>query len=126
MILLLIELHLKPIVLVVPCTVSEVLLTKLLLLQPERVTTLLSPAGLCGPDAAPPYLLVIICSAVQNFEARAAIRSSWAQDQNTLHNVKIVFLVGQLVNNTHQVCREKFCGILSFAFFSPILSYLAR
>lgn len=72
------------------------------LVQPERVTTLLSPAGLCGPDAPPPYLLVIICSAVQNFEARAAIRSSWAQDQNTLHNIKIVFLVGQLVNNTHQ------------------------
>ena len=43
-----------------------------------------------------------MCSSVQNFEARYSIRQSWAQDTNTLKNVKVVFLVGQQVNNTHQ------------------------
>ena len=75
------------------------------LVQPDKVTTILSPTTICSSNSSlvDPYLLVIICSAVENFEARDAIRNSWAQDQNTLKNVKVVFLVGQLVNGSRQV-----------------------
>lgn len=74
------------------------------LVQPDKVTTILSPTTICSSNSSlvDPYLLVIICSAVENFEARDAIRNSWAQDQNTLKNVKVVFLVGQLVNGSRQ------------------------
>lgn len=74
------------------------------LIFPERKTTILN-TEVCKHNAgssSSPYLLVIVCSSVQNFEARYSIRQSWAQDTNTLKNVKVVFLVGQQVNNTHQ------------------------
>jgi len=74
------------------------------LIFPERKTTILN-TEVCTHNAgssSSPYLLVIVCSSVQNFEARYSIRQSWAQDTNTLKNVKVVFLVGQQVNNTHQ------------------------
>ena len=35
-------------------------------------------------------------SAISNFEAREAIRESWARDTEELHDVKVVFLVGIL------------------------------
>lgn len=75
------------------------------LIFPERKTTIFN-TEVCthkaGSSSSSPYLLVIVCSSVQNFEARYSIRQSWAQDTNTLKNVKVVFLVGQQVNNTHQ------------------------
>ena len=77
------------------------------LVRPEAVTTLISPSAICpsAEGTAPPYLLVVVCSAVANTEAREAIRQSWAKDQNSLPGVKVVFLVGQLVNSSHQVGR---------------------
>ena len=48
------------------------------------------PAGL--------KLLVVVCSTVTNFEARTAIRNSWAADTRVLLGVKVVFLVGRLNN----------------------------
>lgn len=74
------------------------------LISPLAVTSLLSPAAVCNSSApaTAPYLLVIVCSALTNFEARYTIRQSWAQDTDTLNNVKVVFLVGQQVNSTHQ------------------------
>ena len=76
------------------------------LISPERKTTILN-TEVCAStssttDSSAPYLLVIVCSALQNFEARYSIRQSWAQDTRSLKNVKVVFLVGQQVNNTHQ------------------------
>ena len=74
------------------------------LVRPGAVTTLLHPAGLCSTNSSsPPYLLVVVCSAVENTEARLAVRSSWARDQESLREVRVVFLVGQLTNNTGQV-----------------------
>ena len=49
----------------------------------------------------------MVCSAVQNFAARIAIRQSWAQDTETLNYVKVVFLIGQNLNNTYQEHLEK-------------------
>jgi len=74
------------------------------LIFPQQKTSLLSP-DVCknsGDGSSPPYLLVIVCSAVKNFEARYTIRQSWARDTETLKNVQVVFLVGQNINNTHQ------------------------
>jgi len=75
------------------------------LVRPDSVTTLISPIEVCSSNLSktPPYLVVIVCSAVQNFEAREAVRESWAQDTKTLQGIKVVFLVGQLTNDTHQL-----------------------
>jgi len=79
------------------------------LVRPDIVTTLIAPSGLCSAAnssqavAGPgPYLLVIVCSAVDNLAARQAIRDSWARDTNTLPGVRVLFLVGQLANNSKQ------------------------
>ena len=71
------------------------------LILPEETTSILT-SSVCS-HSAPPYLLVIVCSAVQNFEARYSIRQSWASDQHALNKVKVVFLVGQRINETLQV-----------------------
>ena len=63
------------------------------LISPLAVTSLLSPAAVCNSSApaTAPYLLVIVCSALTNFEARYTIRQSWAQDTDTLNNVKVQY-----------------------------------
>ncbi|KAL0108517.1 hypothetical protein PUN28_015213 [Cardiocondyla obscurior] len=70
-------------------------------IHPENNTSILSPTGICS---LPPYLLIIICSAVANQEARAAIRSTWANKYNldNLYNstIKITFLLGKSDNDT--------------------------
>ncbi|CAK9812421.1 Beta-1,3-galactosyltransferase 1 [Anthophora plagiata] len=70
-------------------------------IHPENITSILSPNGVCSP---PPYLLIVICSAVTNFKARAAIRNTWANKKNldSTYNstVKIAFLLGQSDNDT--------------------------
>ena len=83
-----------------------------ILLDPSRTTTLLWPTGVCSssqvvdageqPTRPKIYLLVIVCSAVQNFEERQVIRDTWAKDQLALSNVKVIFLLGQLKNATFQ------------------------
>ena len=69
------------------------------LIFPEDQTSILTSA-VCQAST-PPYLLVIVCSALQNFEARYSIRNSWGQGQQS-HNIKVVFLVGQRNNETLQ------------------------
>ncbi|KAG5343217.1 B3GT1 galactosyltransferase, partial [Acromyrmex heyeri] len=70
-------------------------------IHPENNTSILNPTGICS---LPPYLLIIICSAVANQEARTAIRSTWANKYNldNLYNstVKIAFLLGKSDNDT--------------------------
>ncbi|XP_011250495.1 beta-1,3-galactosyltransferase 1 [Camponotus floridanus] len=70
-------------------------------IHPENTTSIFSPTNICSLS---PYLLIIICSAVANQEARVAIRSTWANKYNldNLYNstVKIVFLLGQSDNDT--------------------------
>ena len=76
------------------------------LISPHLDTTILSPHSVCSSNSSQPYLIVVVCSAIPNFEARYTIRQTWAQDSETLKNVKVVFLVGQEINSTHQELLE--------------------
>ena len=75
------------------------------LILPDKRTTILTP-DVCRASntskEAHPFLLVIVCSSVPNFEARYSIRESWAKETEALKKVKVVFLVGTEVNDTHQ------------------------
>lgn len=73
------------------------------LVSPTLESTIIKPKVCDSVDPSSfPYLLIVVCSAVTNFDARTAIRNSWALDQEVLKGVRVVFLVGQEVNNTHQ------------------------
>merc|ERR1740129_1262846 len=96
------EKHKGPIAFVWPLNQTRDVAT---LVQLNRPTTVLAPPGMCSndSDSTPPYLLVVVCSAVKNYEARMAVRNSWARDtMDVLPNVRVVFLVGQLHNNSDQ------------------------
>jgi hypothetical protein len=54
------------------------------------------------------FLLVVVCSAVANFKARAAIRETWASApsiNNSSSSIKVAFLLGDPDNSTLQVCQ---------------------
>ncbi|KAH0553605.1 beta-1,3-galactosyltransferase 1-like isoform X1 [Cotesia glomerata] len=78
-----------------------------LYINPENNTTITSPELSCV--TSPPYLLIIVCSAVGNQKARDAIRNTWGSEQNLYYlatsstvntTVKIVFLLGESTNDT--------------------------
>jgi hypothetical protein len=51
---------------------------------------------------------VVVCSAVANFKARAAIRETWASAPsmtNSSNSIKVAFLLGDPENSTLQVCQ---------------------
>ncbi|XP_043288700.1 beta-1,3-galactosyltransferase 1-like isoform X2 [Venturia canescens] len=88
-------------------------------IQPKTNTTILSPAEICAPPV--PYLLIIVCSAVTNYNARMAIRNTWANNASVYDKtVRVAFLLGQSDNETlndsvtdenlrfHDVIQEKF------------------
>lgn len=67
---------------------------------PNISTVLLRPDDLCE---SPIFLMVIICSAPPNFEARSAVRESWGLERNISDSaVRVYFLLGQTVNSTMQ------------------------
>lgn len=73
--------------------------------QPENATAIIPNVGLCGNSSQDhPFLLVIICSSVANFEARNTLRQTWIQYQNRTspYEIRIGFLLGQTFNTTHQ------------------------
>lgn len=92
-------------------------------MQPENVTTINHAENLCkcygddpnevagkdsvGPATEKPILvLIIVCSAVKNFEQRYAIRKTWASTYNPINlnsTIRIGFLLGLPDNNTLQV-----------------------
>jgi len=81
-----------------------------LLIKPDSISSILTPPQICNPENpfTFPDLIVVVCSAVANFDARTAIRNSWAQDQNTLKGVRVIFLLGQEENSTHdELVREE-------------------
>ncbi|XP_057328033.1 beta-1,3-galactosyltransferase 1-like isoform X1 [Microplitis mediator] len=78
-----------------------------LYINPDNNTAITSPELACG--SSPPYLLIIVCSAVGNQKARTAIRSTWGSEQNLYYlstsssantTVKVVFLLGESTNDT--------------------------
>ena len=83
------------------------------LVRPDTVTTLLQPAAACSSNSCGPaaYLLVVVCSAVENVEARQAVRDSWARDVDRLAGVRVVFLLGQLANVSKQVTMSHYTSM---------------
>lgn len=89
-----------------------------LFIQPDNVTTIISP-NFC--EGKQPFLLVVVCSAVHNSEARKAIRETWASSTSSLrennrsnevvpHPLKevfVVFLLGDPDNSTLQSVVEE-------------------
>lgn len=45
---------------------------------PNQNTTLIDPVHVCASDSNPILLLIIVCSSAFNFDARQAIRETWA------------------------------------------------
>ena len=83
------------------------------LIYPNERTTLIN---INSSFASSTLLLVVVMSAISNFEAREAIRESWARDTEELHDVKVVFLVGILesdeVNSNLKTEAEKYGDII--------------
>lgn len=87
-------------------------------IQPDNVTTLISPS-IC--DGRQPFLLVVVCSAVHNLEARKAIRETWASSlsagkyvnrsndvsEDLPKDAYVVFLLGDPDNSTLQAIVEE-------------------
>ncbi|XP_033208263.1 beta-1,3-galactosyltransferase 1-like isoform X2 [Belonocnema kinseyi] len=90
-------------------------------IHPENKTTILSPSDLCTP---PPFLLVVVCSAVANQKARSAVRNTWANKYNLDNSynftVRVAFLLGQsdneTLNNSVAEESEKFNDIIQERF----------
>ena len=53
-------------------------------------------------------LLVVVCSAVGNVDQRQTIRETWGKDQEDMEDVKVVFMLGNSVNDSLQanIIRE--------------------
>ena len=71
-------------------------------IQPENMTTILIPEQFCKNNKTD--LLIVITSKPDNFEARKAIRETWAS-QKTIDGFTIssFFIIGQVLNETLQV-----------------------
>ncbi|XP_035231737.1 beta-1,3-galactosyltransferase 1-like [Stegodyphus dumicola] len=67
---------------------------------PNNDTSILLPKLQCSGSI---FLVVVVCSAVPNFEARRAIRNTWVQDARKLHSVQVFFLLGKSRNQTVNV-----------------------
>ena len=76
------------------------------LVEPDKPTTRIKPNDICDqkqnfvPDDI--FLLVVVCSAVENVEERQAIRETWAKDQEELEDVKVIFMLGNPANESLQ------------------------
>ncbi|XP_058797909.1 beta-1,3-galactosyltransferase 1-like isoform X2 [Phymastichus coffea] len=70
-------------------------------IHPENTTTILNPRNICSESL---YLLIVVCSAVDNTNARVAIRNTWGNQTNLDMQfdspVRIAFLLGQSDNDT--------------------------
>jgi len=100
----------RPIVLVWPANQSR---NSNVLSRPKENTTLLAPSTVCNPNTVNSsnatnsdqdlVLLVIICSAMSNFQERQTIRDSWASDTASLPQTKVIFLLGTIGNLTNDL-----------------------
>ena len=79
------------------------------LIQPDQNTFIVEPETKCRREKSndskmnKTLLLIMVCSAVQNFKQRKTIRETWAKDTNWLHDVKVLFMLG----STHDAELQK-------------------
>ena len=101
--------------------------------QPENVTAKILNSGLCPNRTDEPFLLVVICSAVKNFESRTAIRETWMSVNRTVErkpgvklSIRMAFLLGETLNETlqNQVFdeSEKHGDIIQEGFYDSYLN----
>ena len=62
-------------------------------IRPTENTTLFVGRNVC-PTFAPPRVLLIVSSPMQNLEFRTAIRKTWASNSTRLYNINVAFIVG--------------------------------
>lgn len=74
---------------------------------PEDVTTLLT-TSVCSRDY-PPHVLLIVCSSIENFALRTAIRETWAAMAFETFNISVAFLMG--VSQDGQIDVSTFCSV---------------
>ena len=74
------------------------------LIQPDQNTFLMEPVTMCRrkieneSETNKTLLLIMVCSAVQNFQKRELIRETWAKDTNWFHDVKVIFMLGNTLD----------------------------
>ena len=70
--------------------------------RPEKNTTLLAPSNVCNPNIENSdqdlVILVIVFSAMSNFQERQTIRDSWASEVAIFPQIKVIFLLGSMGN----------------------------
>ena len=72
--------------------------------QADNVTAIIANEQLCGSNGESPFLLIVVCSAVGNFEAREAIRQTWMMGNASKSlPVRTVFLLGRPLNESRQI-----------------------
>ncbi|XP_048479178.1 beta-1,3-galactosyltransferase 2 isoform X2 [Plutella xylostella] len=69
--------------------------------QPDNVTTLFEPTGVCSSHNKKNklFLLIIVCSSTNNFERRIAIRETWGNYQKYLEISKIYTKIKEKYKN---------------------------
>ncbi|XP_054718208.1 beta-1,3-galactosyltransferase 1-like [Uloborus diversus] len=80
---------------------------------PENGSQALMPRNACNGSV---FVVVLVCSSVPNFDARQAIRDTWAQDAAKLNNMRVFFLLGkssnESLNNAVYNESQKFSDII--------------
>ena len=94
----------RPIVLVWPANQSR---NTKVLSRPEKNTTILAPSTVCNQNTENSdqnlVILVIVFSAMSNFQERQTIRDSWASEAASLPQTKVIFLLGTIGNLTNNL-----------------------
>ena len=76
------------------------------LVYPDQKTTRIEPNDICTQKSDSItddiLLLVVVCSAVGNVEQRKTVRETWAKDQEDMEDVKVVFMLGNSLNDSLQ------------------------
>lgn len=73
-------------------------------IHPENETTVTNPKHVCNDTI---YLLIVVCSAVSNLNARNSIRTTWGNSSylKAVYNstVKVSFILGESNNKSLNV-----------------------
>lgn len=75
---------------------------------PNKVTTVLDQPDFCHDDV---QLLIIVCSAPKNLQAREAIRETWGGEATRNSDTKLVFFLGQSDNGSYKVRNISMIGL---------------
>lgn len=77
------------------------------LIQPNQNTIRLVPRSSCNDRKKKLVLLIVVSSALENFERRTAIRETWGKDRFPLDlKYQLTFLIGKSSNETLQTLVE--------------------